>query len=114
MKEPPYHLDPRAREVVLQSIKEVCEHRGWIPGACQVRATHVHALVTSEARAGKVMTDLKAYASRGLNKLGEKRDRRWARHGSVRRLSGREQVVKAIRYVIEGQGKPMAVWPQPR
>ena len=114
MKEQPYHLDARAREVVLGSIKEVCEHRGWIIGACHVRTTHVHALVTSEAKVGKVMNDLKAYASRGLNKLGEKRERRWARHGSARRLSGREQVVKATRYVIEGQGKPMAVWPEPR
>ncbi len=78
-----------------------------------MRATHVHAIVTSEAKADKIMNDFKAYSSRGLNKLGGKRGRRWARHGSTRRISGRDRVLAAIRYVIEGQGEQMAVWPEP-
>ncbi len=59
------------------------------------------------------MNILKARSSRALNEVGEKRDRRWARHGSTKRIVTREGVVRAIRYVLAGQGKPMAVWPEP-
>ena len=69
--------------------------------------------MTAEEDGKKVLNDFKAYASHALNKRGEKRNKRWARHGSIRRITNRDQLVKAIRYVIEGQGEPMAVWPQP-
>ena len=114
MKERPYQLDAGARTIVLQAIREVCIHRNWLLDACHVRTTHVHIVVTSDADVDKMMTDFKAYSSRTLNRFGEKRNKRWARHGSTKRITDREKVIRAIRYVIEGQGQPMAVWPEPR
>ena len=58
------------------------------------------------------MNAFKGYASRGLNRLGlDGPDRkRWARHGSTRWLWKDEDVLNAIRYVVEEQGEPMAVF----
>ena len=58
------------------------------------------------------MNDLKAYASRCLNRKGldEPARKRWARHGSTRWLWKRENVSAAIRYVVDEQGDPRAVF----
>jgi hypothetical protein len=58
------------------------------------------------------MNDLKSYASRCLNRMGldEPTRKRWARHGSTRWLGKREDVSAAIRYVVDEQGDPMAVF----
>jgi hypothetical protein len=50
--------------------------------------------------------------SRTLNKLGcEGADRkRWAHHGSTRGLWKDQDVREAIRYVMDEQGDPMAVF----
>jgi hypothetical protein len=57
-----------------------------------------------------IMNNFKSYASRKLNSQGlDGPDRkRWARHGS--RLWKDEDVFDAIRYVVEEQGEPMAVF----
>jgi REP element-mobilizing transposase RayT len=80
--------------------------------AAHVRTNHVHAVVESEVRPEKVMNAFKSYASRGLNRLKpEKSDRkRWARHGSTRWLWKDQDVADAIRYVVQEQGEPMAVF----
>ena len=36
--------------------------------------------------------------------------KRWARHGSRRWLGKDQDVLEAIRYVVEEQGEPMAVF----
>lgn len=58
------------------------------------------------------MNDIKSYASRRLNEMGldEPRRKRWARHGSTRWLWNPENVSDAIRYVVDEQGEPMAVF----
>ena len=58
------------------------------------------------------MNDFKAYTSRALNRLdGDGPGRkRWARHGSTRWLWNDQDVREAIRYVVEEQGEPMAVF----
>jgi REP element-mobilizing transposase RayT len=112
MKEASYWLGQDDRTAVLKALREVCLHRGWSLLAAHVRTNHVHAVVEAEVPPEKVMSDFKSYASRGLNRLG--RDgagrRRWARHGSTRWLWKDEEVRNAIRYVVEEQGEPMAVF----
>jgi REP element-mobilizing transposase RayT len=73
---------------------------------------HVHAVVQSETSPERVMNDLKSFASRRLNELGfdDPNRKRWARHGSTRRLWKRESVFAAIIYVIEKQGEKMATY----
>jgi hypothetical protein len=77
-----------------------------------VRTNHVHAIVETDIRPEKVMNDFKAHASRNLNLIGsDQPDRkRWAHHGSTRWLQNDTAVHDAIRYVIEGQGEPVAVY----
>ena len=112
MNQAPYLLDRDSRTAVLQAVREVCLHRRWGLAAAHVRTNHVHVVVEAEVRPEKIMSDCKAYASRGLNRL--RRDgsdrKRWARHGSTRWLWKDQDVEEAIRYVVEEQGEPMAVF----
>ena len=107
-----YLLDSGSREAVLKALREVCLHRRWSLLAAHVRTNHVHSVVEADVGPEKVLNDFKSYASRGLNRLG--RDgpdrKRWARHGSTRWLWKDQDVQAAIEYVVDGQGKPMAVF----
>jgi REP element-mobilizing transposase RayT len=111
MKQAPFELDSDEREVVLESLKEVCLHRKWGLLAAHVRTNHVHLVVEAEARPEMVMNTFKSYASRSRNRLecDEPDEKRWARHGSTRWLWKDHEVRDAIRYVVEDQGEPMAV-----
>ncbi len=108
----PYVMDSESRAMSLQALTEVCSHRGWNLFAAHVRTNHVHVIVEAEVPPEKVMNDCKAYASRALNRIegGEPGRRRWARHGSTRWLWKDQDVHEAIRYVVEEQGEPMAVF----
>jgi REP element-mobilizing transposase RayT len=112
MRQPPYELGSDSRAIVLETLKEVCLHRGWNLLAAHVRSNHVHVILEAEVPPEKVMNDFKVYASRALNRLeGEEGcRRRWARHGSTRWLWKDQDVREAIRYVVEEQGKPMAIF----
>jgi REP element-mobilizing transposase RayT len=95
MDQVPYLLNPGERIIVLESFREVCCHRGWVFLAAHVRTNHAHAVVEAEEQPEKIMKDFKSYASRNLHRaeLG-KPDRRHC----------------AIRYVVEQQGEPMAMF----
>jgi REP element-mobilizing transposase RayT len=112
MRQAPYELCGDSRTLVLKTLREVCAHRGWNLLAAHVRSNHVHVILEAEVSPEKVMNDFKAYASRALNRLeGEEGGRRrWARHRSTRWLWKDEDVREAIRYVVEEQGKPMAIF----
>ena len=112
MTRPAYELGKDSRTVVLKTLKKVCLHRGWNLLAAHVRSNHVHVIVEAAVPPEKVMNDFKAYASRALNLLeGEEGGRRrWARHGSTRWLWKDQDVRDAIRYVVEEQGNPMAIF----
>jgi REP element-mobilizing transposase RayT len=112
MTQPPYQLDAVRRDCVLAGLQQACERRAWGLIAAHVRTNHVHAIVRVDCLPEKVMSALKAYASRVLNEAGmdEPDRRRWARHGSTRYLWTRAQVEAATRYVVAGQGEEMAVF----
>ena len=112
MDQPPYHLDQCRREAVLSAVLERCSENRWTLLAAHVRTSHVHLVVEAEARPERIMNDLKSYASRCLNQLGldDSARKRWARHGSTRWLWQPANVSAAIRYVVDEQGDPMAVF----
>jgi REP element-mobilizing transposase RayT len=116
MDQAPYSLDRDRRMSVLAALREVCLHRGWGLLALHVRSNHVHVVVEAEIHPEMIMNSFKSYASRGLNRLGidEPDRKRWARHGSTRWLSSDEDVREAIKYVVDGQGEPMEVYPADR
>lgn len=112
MKQAAYLLDTGRQQVVLESLREVCSHRGWTLLAAHARTNHVHAVVQADQTPERVMNSFKAYASRVLNRMGlDLPDRRrWARHGSTRHLWTPEAVAAAVHYVVCEQGEPMAVF----
>lgn len=112
MDQAPYSLDGIRRDAVLEAIQEVCAHRSWNLLAAHVRSEHVHTVVEAEVAPERVMSDLKVYASRGLNrlKLDEPNRKRWARHGSTRWLWKPQHVAAAIQYVVAEQGDAMSVF----
>lgn len=112
MDQLPYLLDERRRGIVLQAIVSRAAERGWLLLAVHVRSTHVHLVVDAGVEPGRVLNDLKAFASRGLNRAGVDVEgrKRWARHGSTRYLWNAESVTAAVRYVVVQQGEAMAVF----
>jgi REP element-mobilizing transposase RayT len=112
MLQPAYSLDEPRREMVLQAIVDRSLQRGWALIAAHIRTNHVHVILAADATPERIMNDLKSYASRVLNHSGLDRPnrKRWARHGSTRWLRNRQNIETAIRYAIEKQGDPMAVY----
>jgi REP element-mobilizing transposase RayT len=112
MKQEPYFLDSTRRQLVLETIQKVGADRGWTLLAAHVRSTHVHIVIDADSKPELVMNAFKAHSSRALNDLNidNEDSRRWARHGSTRYLWTRDAINAAIRYVVRGQGEPMAVY----
>ena len=112
MRQRPYQLDsPRAR-TALDAIREVCQFRSWDLLAAHVRTTHVHVVVTGPGDPGRAITDFKSYSSRALSRQGfEAPDcKRWSRGGSTRALATPDAIWRAITYVVDQQGEPMALY----
>ena len=107
-----YDLDAPRRNIVIRSILEVCAHRCWLPIAVHVRSSHVHVVLDAPQPPEPVLTALKSYASRHLNRAGldAPNRRRWSRHGSTRYLWNRKAIDRAVGYVTEGQGEPMELY----
>jgi REP element-mobilizing transposase RayT len=112
MDQTQYHLDHPRRQLVLQAILERSRDRDWQVLAAHVRSNHVHVVVEGDDEPELMMTQFKAAASRRLNDLGldGSNAKRWARHGSTRRLWDRDSVLNAISYVIDGQGETMSMF----
>ncbi len=112
LAQPAYRLDETRRELVLKALRDVCQHREWPLLAVHVRTSHVHAVVAAFDVPERIMNDFKAYGTRALNRsrLDDRDAKRWTRHGSTRRLWRERDVEAAIRYVIDEQGEPMAVF----
>jgi REP element-mobilizing transposase RayT len=104
-----YALDNTRRRIVLAAIRQVCMHREWLLIAAHVRMTHVHVVVSADVVPEIPMHAFKAYASRSLGERETIISNRWTRHGSTRYLWTEEDVTGAVRYVVDGQGEPMAM-----
>jgi REP element-mobilizing transposase RayT len=112
MRQQPYKLDRARRQIVLRALQQHCAHRGWTLLAAHVRSTHVHIVVAAEQAPERILTEVKAYASRALNRCGWERTspKRWTHHGSTRYLWQPPHVAAAVEYVLYAQGEPMAMW----
>jgi REP element-mobilizing transposase RayT len=110
MAEMAYVMTPAEREIVRNSIVALAADRGWRLFAVHIRSNHVHAVVSAERDPGRIMSEMKARASRDLSLAGfdSSERRRWTRHGSTRHLFEEEDVEAAIRYALDEQGERMA------
>ncbi len=110
MTQSPYVMSERERTIVCQALVELARERGWDLLALHVRTNHVHLVVTAERDPDRLLSDLKARASRNLTLAGfdDAKRRRWTRHGSTRHLFREEEVEAKIRYTLDEQGERMA------
>ena len=105
-----YTMTPAEREIVRYAIVDLATERHWLLLAVHVRSNHVHIVVSAEREPERIMSDLKARASRDLSVAGfdNSARRRWTRHGSTRHLFDEEHIEAAIRYALDEQGERMA------
>ena len=108
----PYSMREREREVVRDAIVALCREKGWRLLAVHVRSNHVHVVVQVDRDAGRVMSDMKARASRALNRAGfdDAKRKRWTRHGSTLHLFDEATVADKVDYTLHRQGVPMAFY----
>ncbi len=112
LAQPPYVMSAAERDIVCRAIVQLAQDRGWQLLAVHVRSNHAHVVISADRDPGRLMSDLKARASRDLTRagFGTVERRRWTRHGSTRHLFHPEDVEAKIRYTLEGQGEPMACY----
>ncbi|MBI3269391.1 MAG: hypothetical protein HYZ53_10260 [Planctomycetes bacterium] len=105
MANPSSVLSAAQRAIVEAAVKGVCEHRGWILHALNVRTNHLHVVVSAQVSPERVMADFKAWGTRRLVEGGTmgRGARVWTRHGSTKYLWRSEAVAAACNYVIHGQ-----------
>jgi REP element-mobilizing transposase RayT len=116
MVQAPYVMSATEREIVCKAIVELAKQRGWKLWAVHVRSNHVHVVISAERDPGRIMSDMKARASRDLTRAGfdSVERRRWTRHGSTKHLFRVEDVETKIRYTLDEQGERMACYEEPR
>jgi REP element-mobilizing transposase RayT len=112
MSQPEYTMDAGRRDLVRDAIVTLANEKGWHLLAVHVRSNHVHIVIESDRDPSRLMSDLKARASRDLTRAGfENVERkRWTRHGSTRHLFAIAEVEQKVRYTLDEQGTPMAVY----
>lgn len=106
LAELPLLIDGPLRGVLDDSLVQHCDIRGWHLHAHNIRTNHVHAVIEAAKAPAAMLTDLKAYLTRGLRRAGllGDRDRVWAEGGSSRYLFTDESVARACEYVLLAQG----------
>jgi REP element-mobilizing transposase RayT len=112
MTQPQYTMDAPRRDIVRDAIVNLAVEKRWRLWAAHVRSNHVHIVIAGSRDPGRLMSDLKARASRDLSRAGfENSDRRrWTRHGSTRHLFRESQVQEKIHYILFEQGAPMSLF----
>ena len=102
----PLLLNSKQRKSVEAAIRQTCEIRKWSLHAVNVRTNHGHIVVTANCIPEVVLNALKANATRQLREeeLWTHPFSPWADKGSNRRLWNQRSVIRAIDYVLYGQG----------
>ena len=110
MSQAAYVMGEAERKIVCKAVVELAADRDWRLLAAHVRSNHVHVVVQGERVPARMMSDIKARASRDLTAAGfdDAQRRRWTRHGSTRHLFREEEVEGALRYTLDEQGERMA------
>jgi REP element-mobilizing transposase RayT len=105
MKGPPFLLTLPQREIVEHAVSALCERRFYELRAVQARTNHVHAVIAAGEKPERIVTSLKAEATRQLReqRLVSTEVKIWSRGRSRRYLWKPRHVGNAIEYVINGQ-----------
>ena len=100
-KAPSLILDGGQRTTVHKSIVSVCEHRGYLLRALNVRSNHAHIVVSAAVNPEKPVNEFKAYATRALRaeQMVGPEAKIWSRGASTRYLWKPKHVDAAVDYV---------------
>ena len=111
-KQAPYTMRDREREIVRDAIVALCRAKAWKLLAVHVRSNYVHVVIAVDRDPGRVMSDMKAQASRALTRAGfdDAARKRWTRHGSTLHLFDEALEDDKIDYTLNRQGAPMAIY----
>jgi REP element-mobilizing transposase RayT len=110
MKSDSFRIEPRQRACIESAFGEAAGFRGWAILALSIRTQHIHMVLAGADPPEKMMTTLKAYATRRMRAEGLLTAGAvvWARHGSTRPVTGGEGGLAAvIDYVANRQGEPL-------
>ena len=106
MKEDAFTLSTAQREIVERTIRKHCEIRKWRLHAVNARSNHVHVVVTAPGYKPKTVRDqFKAWCSRNLKQVIDKRTQFWTEGGSCRSINTEADLEAAIAYVMEAQDR---------
>ena len=105
MRYEPLVFSEAMRTCIRSAIGEVIEHRRWKLWASNIRTNHVHVVLTAAVKPERVVSDLKARATRNLADQGviDRGRPVWSRHGSTEYLWTERDLEECCRYVIECQ-----------
>ena len=97
--------------VFLAALTDTCARRNWNLLAAHIRPTHIHLVIEADRTPEQIMGIIKAHATRSLDKFDGTRRPRWSRHGSTKHRWTQAQINTACRYVLDGQGQRLTVYP---
>jgi len=106
MADQPVLLTECQRRVVKDPIEEVCRHRGYHLRAINVLTNHFHTVVSARSKPEPIADAFKSYSTRRLRSacLIGNNIKPWARGRSRRYLWKPKHLIRAIDYVLYGQG----------
>ena len=109
LTQPPVTLNSKQRTAVERGIRETCTIRKWALWAFNIRTNHVHSVVSANCKPERVLSALKANATRWIREAGLWSSERspWVYRGSKKYLWTEKELLDAIAYVLYDQGEPL-------
>jgi REP element-mobilizing transposase RayT len=103
-------LDEEQRRIVEETVAEHCRIRGWRLHAVNCRTNHLHVVVCASRHPDEVRRQLKAWCTRRLKELAQRRgiavrEHWWAERGSKRWINDPDGLEAAVTYVRDGQDR---------
>ena len=110
-----YLMNAEQRATVLKSIVSTCQFADWRLYAAHVRTNHVHIIVKAPKDPKKIAVSFKAYATRYLKQQFPElhREKFWSSGAATEHLFDSNNLFRTMQYVIEDQGRKMALYCDP-
>ncbi|WP_321477369.1 transposase [uncultured Paludibaculum sp.] len=114
-KSQPFTLEAPHRKLVMETIRTYCGKRDWLILALHIRPTHIHLVLDTHADPARAVGAVKSACTAALRaaRLAGPNDRIWADYRNIRNLKTPLSIAAAVYYVLNQQGSPMEVYPQP-
>jgi REP element-mobilizing transposase RayT len=111
MKQTPRLLNSEERQVVQDSIEELCARKTYRLLAANVRTNHARVVLNAQQKPERIVIEIKANATKFLREAGlaAEMEKIWSRGKSRRYLWKPRNVTAAVNYVLYGQGEKIFV-----